>query len=66
MFPFPPHMNQKMSSSGFVILTNKRPKVGIYPRNQSHSRKRSQYHIRQEENQKLCFHYRITKHQLIK
>lgn len=46
-------------------LTNKRPKAGSDPRNQSRSGKRSEYRIRLEEKQKLRFHYGITERQLL-
>ncbi|KAI3698759.1 hypothetical protein L2E82_42565 [Cichorium intybus] len=35
-------------------------------RKQSHSEKKSQYRIRQEEKQKLRFHYGLTERQLLK
>uniref|UniRef100_K7M011 Small ribosomal subunit protein uS4c n=1 Tax=Glycine max TaxID=3847 RepID=K7M011_SOYBN len=38
-------------------LTSKRPTVKSELRNQSRSSKKSQYHIRLEEKQKLRFHY---------
>nr|YP_010888409.1 ribosomal protein S4 [Pedicularis plicata]WJJ68185.1 ribosomal protein S4 [Pedicularis plicata] len=47
-------------------LTNKRPKAGSDPRNQSRSGKKSQYRIRLEEKQKLRFHYGLTERQLLK
>nr|AWH03224.1 ribosomal protein S4 [Asclepias lanuginosa] len=47
-------------------LTNKRPRVGNDPRNQSRSVKKSQYRIRLEEKQKLRFHYGLTERQLLK
>ncbi|RHN45339.1 putative ribosomal protein S4/S9 [Medicago truncatula] len=47
-------------------LTSKGPTVGSELRNQSRSSKKSQYRIRLEEKQKLCFHYGLTKRQLLK
>nr|AWH04159.1 ribosomal protein S4 [Asclepias sullivantii] len=47
-------------------LTNKRPRAGHDPRNQSRSVKKSQYRIRLEEKQKLRFHYGLTERQLLK
>nr|AWH10398.1 ribosomal protein S4 [Asclepias viridiflora] len=47
-------------------LTNKRPRAGNDPRNQSRSVKKSQYRIRLEEKQKLRFHYGLTERQLLK
>nr|AWH10556.1 ribosomal protein S4 [Asclepias welshii] len=47
-------------------LTNKRPRAGNDPRNQSRSVKNSQYRIRLEEKQKLRFHYGLTERQLLK
>nr|YP_009922837.1 ribosomal protein S4 [Pergularia tomentosa]AWH10872.1 ribosomal protein S4 [Pergularia daemia]QNC66172.1 ribosomal protein S4 [Pergularia tomentosa] len=47
-------------------LTNKRPRAGNDPRNQSRSGKKSQYRIRLEEKQKLRFHYGLTERQLLK
>nr|AWH07871.1 ribosomal protein S4 [Asclepias mexicana] len=47
-------------------LTNKRPRTGNDPRNQSRSVKKSQYRIRLEEKQKLRFHYGLTERQLLK
>ena len=46
-------------------LTSERPRVKSDFRNQSHSGKRSQYHICLEEKQKLCFHYGLTKRQVL-
>nr|YP_009403325.1 ribosomal protein S4 [Diastatea micrantha]ASA34518.1 ribosomal protein S4 [Diastatea micrantha] len=47
-------------------LTNKSPKDRKDRRNQSGSRKKSQYRIRLEEKQKLRFHYGLTERQLLK
>ncbi|WOG95727.1 hypothetical protein DCAR_0415054 [Daucus carota subsp. sativus] len=47
-------------------LTNKRPRAGSDLRNQSRFDKKSQYRIRLEEKQKLCFHYDFTERQLLK
>uniref|UniRef100_UPI0030E03D90 ribosomal protein S4 n=1 Tax=Galopina circaeoides TaxID=120130 RepID=UPI0030E03D90 len=47
-------------------LTNKKPRTGNDPRNQSYSGKKSQYRIRLEEKQKLRFHYGLTERQLVK
>nr|YP_010406395.1 ribosomal protein S4 [Cymbaria daurica]URC16196.1 ribosomal protein S4 [Cymbaria daurica] len=47
-------------------LTNKRPKDKSDLKNQSSSRKKSQYRIRLEEKQKLRFHYGLTERQLLK
>jgi small subunit ribosomal protein S4 len=47
-------------------LTSKRPKNRKDSMNRSSSRKISQYRIRPEEKQKLCFHYRLTERQLLK
>nr|ABG74849.1 ribosomal protein S4 [Menodora longiflora] len=55
-------------------LTNKRPKRPKSPndkdgsgrRKQTRSRKKSQYRIRLEEKQKLCFHYGLREYQLLK
>nr|AWH03922.1 ribosomal protein S4 [Asclepias rubra]AWH04238.1 ribosomal protein S4 [Asclepias tuberosa subsp. interior]AWH07950.1 ribosomal protein S4 [Asclepias michauxii]AWH08976.1 ribosomal protein S4 [Asclepias quinquedentata]AWH09845.1 ribosomal protein S4 [Asclepias subverticillata]AWH10003.1 ribosomal protein S4 [Asclepias tuberosa subsp. rolfsii]AWH10082.1 ribosomal protein S4 [Asclepias tuberosa subsp. tuberosa] len=47
-------------------LTNKRPRAGNDPRNQSRPVKKSQYRIRLEEKQKLRFHYGLTERQLLK
>ncbi|WZY99206.1 hypothetical protein YC2023_071535 [Brassica napus] len=47
-------------------LTSKRPRAGSDLRNQSRSGKKSQYRIRLEEKQKLCFHYGLTERQLLK
>nr|AWH09608.1 ribosomal protein S4 [Asclepias speciosa] len=47
-------------------LTNKRPRAGNDPRNQSRLVKKSQYRIRLEEKQKLRFHYGLTERQLLK
>ncbi|KAL5181121.1 30S ribosomal protein S4, chloroplastic [Glycine soja] len=47
-------------------LTSKRPTVKSELRNQSHSSKKSQYHIRLEEKQKLHFHYGLIERKLLK
>ncbi|KAI3839583.1 hypothetical protein MKX03_003692 [Papaver bracteatum] len=47
-------------------LTSKNPKAGNDLRNQPRSGKKSQYRIRLEEKQKLCFHYGLTERQLLK
>ena len=47
-------------------LTSKRSIVKSELRNQSRSSKKSQYRIRLEEKQKLCFHYGLTERQLLK
>ena len=40
--------------------------VGSELRNESRSSQKSQYRIRLEEKQKLCFHYGLTERQLLK
>nr|AEX10188.1 ribosomal protein S4 [California macrophylla] len=47
-------------------LTSKRPRAVSDPRNPPRFRKKSQYHIRLEEKQKLRFHYGLTERQLLK
>nr|AAS45715.1 Rps4 [Cavendishia capitulata] len=49
-------------------LTNKKPKTGNSRRTQSRfvKKKKSQYHIRLQEKQKLGFHYGLTERQLLK
>nr|YP_009365925.1 ribosomal protein S4 [Jasminum tortuosum]ARJ61457.1 ribosomal protein S4 [Jasminum tortuosum] len=47
-------------------LTNKSPKAGSDLRKKPRSRKKSQYRIRLEEKQKLCFHYGLRDYQLLK
>ncbi|CAN6440787.1 unnamed protein product [Victoria cruziana] len=47
-------------------LTSKKLRSASDLRNQSRSGKRSQYRIRLEEKQKLCFHYGLTERQLLR
>jgi small subunit ribosomal protein S4 len=47
-------------------ITSKRPKNKKDSMNRSSSREISQYRIRPEEKQKLCFHYGLTDRQLLK
>ncbi|KAL5556365.1 hypothetical protein UlMin_038601 [Ulmus minor] len=47
-------------------LTSKNPRTGNNLKNQSCRGKKSQYRIRLEEKQKLCFHYGLIKQQLLK
>lgn len=47
-------------------LTSKRHNAESDLRNQSRHSKKSQYCIRIEEKQELCFHYSFTKRQLLK
>ncbi|KAI5681927.1 hypothetical protein M9H77_03155 [Catharanthus roseus] len=61
-----PHLKKIRRLGALPGLTNKRPRVGNDLRNQSRSGKKSQYRIRLEEKQKLCFHYGLTERQLLK
>ncbi|KAM3738569.1 hypothetical protein ACB098_09G139800 [Castanea mollissima] len=61
-----PHFKKIRRLGALPGLTSKMPKAGSDLRNQSRSGKKSQYRIRLEEKQKLCFHYVLTKRQLLK
>ncbi|RZC30106.1 30S ribosomal protein S4, chloroplastic, partial [Glycine soja] len=61
-----PHFKKIRRMGSLPGLTSKRPTVKSELRNQLHSSKKSQCHIRLEEKQKLHFHYGLTERQLLK